>query len=58
MIEISDDMKNYDFSALTKERIIEKLNAANVGLTDEELKAVDSEHYKHIVYGHRRLGGF
>ena len=41
-----------------KERIIEKLNAADVELTDEEFKALDSELNKHKVYGHRGLGGF
>ena len=41
-----------------KERIIENLNAADVELTDEEFKALDSELNKHKVYGHRGLGGF
>ncbi|WP_303800139.1 aldo/keto reductase [Ruminococcus flavefaciens] len=41
-----------------KERIIENLNAADVELTDEEFKALDSELDKHKVYGHRGLGGF
>ena len=41
-----------------KERIIENLNSADVELTDEEFKALDSELAKHKVYGHRGLGGF
>ncbi len=41
-----------------KERIIENLNAADVELTDEEFKALDSKLNKHKVYGHRGLGGF
>ena len=41
-----------------KERIIENLNAADVELTDEEFKALDSELNKHKIYGHRGLGGF
>lgn len=41
-----------------KERIIENMNAADVELTDEEFKALDSELNKHKVYGHRGLGGF
>ena len=41
-----------------KERIIENLNAAEVELTDEEFKVLDSELNKHKVYGHRGLGGF
>ena len=41
-----------------KERIIENLNAADVKLTNEEFKALDSELDKHKVYGHRGLGGF
>ena len=41
-----------------KERIIENLNAADVELTDEEFKTLESELDKHKVYGHRGLGGF
>ncbi len=41
-----------------KERIIENLNAADVELTDEEFRALDSELDKHKVYSHRGLGGF
>lgn len=34
------------------------MNAADVELTNEEFKALDSELNKHKVYGHRGLGGF
>ena len=41
-----------------KERIIENLDAANVGLTDAEFEQLESELNKCKVYGHRGLGGF
>ena len=34
------------------------LQCADVKLTNEEFKALDSELDKHKVYGHRGLGGF
>lgn len=41
-----------------KERIIENLDSANVVLTDDEFKALESELNTHKVFGHRGLGGF
>ncbi len=41
-----------------RERIIENLDSANVGLTDEEFCSLETELSAHKVYGHRGLGGF
>ena len=41
-----------------KERIVENLDAANVGLTTEEFVSLEEALNHCKVYGHRGLGGF
>ena len=41
-----------------KERIVENLNSANVGLTEEEFTTLEASLNRLKVYGHRGLGGF